>query len=229
MQLYLVAAAVVAAAAAAIGYVLSGNDSGGSTSPNPPPPSDTQSPTPPPPPPPSGAGGYWSGQRYTVKQKRLKDPVEPSESQNNNRANTSKIDDGARIVQTTKRHLWLLDLTVGDVVTNERLATELEIEPAVGWHQDRAIILAVLLEPGSFFLHKSGRRFRISESGYRPAALPPISGQAVPILSASDDGWRFEGFFRLGRPATYSVACNLIDGPPPELIDLMKRRNGTGC
>lgn len=221
MRPYLIGAAVLAAASAAITYLFRGNDSGAGESSNPPPP--------PPPPPPPGAEGYWSDQRYTRKQKRPRTPFEPSESRGNKKAHNSETDDGARTVQTTKRHLWLLDLTVGDVVTNERLATELEIEPAVGWHQDRAIIMAVLLEPGSFFLHKSGPRFRISASSYGAAELPPISGQAVPILSAFDDGWRFEGFFRLGRPATYSVACNLIDGPPPELIDLMKRRNGTGC
>lgn len=51
----------------------------------------------------------------------------------------------------------MLNLTVGDVITNEKLAAELDIEPAFGWHQDRSIILAVLVEPSRFYVHKSGR------------------------------------------------------------------------
>ncbi|UNC16591.1 hypothetical protein FE249_20720 (plasmid) [Acidiphilium multivorum] len=149
----------------------------------------------------------------------------PSEHHSNKKANAGSIDNKTPFIQTTKRHLWLLDLAVGEVITNEKLVTELEIEPSLGWHQDRSIILAILVEPDSFYAHKRGPRLRISSIDYTAAALPPISRQAVPILSSHDNGWRFEGFFRLGHPTKTSVACNQIAGAPPELLDLKKAQN----
>ena len=173
-------------------------------------------------PPTSGSRTYEPAERYPPEQKRRQASSEPIEPRSNKNVNAGPTDDGARGIQTTKRHLWMLDLTVGDVVTNERLATELDIKPAFGWHQDRSIILAILLEPGRFYVRMGRKRLRITPNDYGAAALPPISHQAVPILSAYDDGWRFEGFFRLGHPTAISVACELIDGAPPELGDLSK-------
>lgn len=215
---YVVAVALVAAVAAGIAHFRGDKGSGAKDSAMPPP-------RPPPEPqPPSGPVGYRPGERYILEQKPSQGADKPREPRPKRNANSGLIDDGARVIQTTKRHVWLLDLTVGDVVTNERLATELRIEPALGWHGDRSITLAVLVEPGSFYAHASGPRLRISPRDYRAATMPPISHQAVPILSACDDGWRFEGFFRLGHPRKTSVASDLIDGPPPELLALKKAR-----
>jgi hypothetical protein len=210
MWAYVGGVAALAAVAAAITYFRGDNDTG-SKGPDKPPPS---------PPPPNR-----SGEQYTAKHRPPPSSSKPSEHHSNKNANVGRIDNGTLSIQTTKRHLWLLDLTVGDVVSDERLATELSIEPILGWHQDRSIILAILVKPDSFYAHKSGPRIRISSIDYGAAALPPISRQAVPILYSCDDGWRFKGFFRLGHPATNSVACNQIEGAPPELLDLKTRRD----
>lgn len=221
MWAYVGGVAALAAVAAAITYFRGDNDSG-------PKGPGKHPPSPPPQPQPSGPVGNRSGEQYTAKHRLPPSSPKPSEPHSNKNANAGPIDNGTPFIQTTKRHLWLLDLTVGDVVANERLVTELNIQPTLGWHQDRTIILAILLEPGSFYAHKSSPRLRISSIDYGAAALPPISHQAVPILSRRDDGWRFEGFFRLGYPAKTSVACNQIDGAPPELLDLKKRRDEGG-
>jgi len=179
-------------------------------------------------PPPKPRSGSWSSplgpqrQAYIFKPKAFRRTAKASQPR------TSKYADGNRVIPTTKRHLWLLDCTVGDVVTNERLATELGIEPVLGWHTDPGIILAVLMVPGSFWKHRSGPRLGISERDYRFAELAKITHQAVPILSQCDGEWRFEGFFRFGRVAKYSVARALINGAPPELLDLKNARSNGG-
>lgn len=212
MWAYVGGVAALAAVAAAITYFRGDNDSG------------TKGPDKPPPSPPPNR----SGEQYTAKHRPPPSSSKPPEHHSNKNANAGTRDDGTPFIQTTKRHLWLLNLTVGDVVADERLATELGIEPILGWHQDRSIILAILVKLDGFHAHKSGPRLRISSTDYVAAALPPISRQAVPILSSCDDGWRFEGFFRLGHPATNSVVCNTIEGAPPELLDLKKCRAGGG-
>jgi hypothetical protein len=181
-------------------------------------------PPPQPQPPPSGPVGYQSSERYPLKQKSSRGAAKPYEPRSHKSANFGSVNDGVRDIQTTKRHIWLLDLTVGEIVTNERLAAELHIEPAMGWHADRSITLAVLVEAGSFYAHTSGPRLRISPRDYLAATMPPISHQAVPILSEHEDGWRFEGFFRLGHPRKTSVACCFIHGAPPELLALKNGR-----
>lgn len=202
---------VLAVVAVVTAYFLSDNESGAEDIGNPPP---------------SPVGSPF-GEQQVPTQKPAQASSKPFKHRGNRNANARPTDDGSRVIQTTKRHLWLLAVAVGDVITNEMIATELGIEPALGWHEHRSIILAVLVEPGSFQFHKSGRRLRVSSNDYGAAALPPILNQAVPILSACADGWKFMGFFRLGHPAKTSVACTLIDGAPPELLDL-KRRNDDG-
>lgn len=206
---YFIGATLVAALGVGIAYFRGGRDPGSNGSATPP--SKPQQPPP-------------DGSTFRDKPPRGSDGrLEPRRG----RAANARLTGGAaQEIKTTDRHLWLLGLAVGDVVTDSRLATELGIEPALGWHDDRSITLAVLVKPGSFYAHASGMRLRISPTDYRAASMPPISHQAVPILSACDNGWRFEGLFRLGHPRKTSVACDPIDGAPPELQDLKKSRDG---